>query len=46
MNHVGLVKECGESISAFVGSYRDIHNLVHLISAMQEVRLSAEDIKF
>jgi microsomal dipeptidase-like Zn-dependent dipeptidase len=45
MEHVGLGTDGGGSISRFVEGYRDVRDLVQLISAMQDIGLSAEDIK-
>ncbi len=45
MDHVGLGTDGGGSISRFIDGYGDVRDLVRLISAMQEVGLSAEDIK-
>jgi microsomal dipeptidase-like Zn-dependent dipeptidase len=45
IDHVGLGTDGGGSIPRFVDGYRDVRDLVHLISAMQEVGLSAKDIR-
>ncbi len=45
MDHVGLGTDGGGSISRLIDGYRDVRDLVRLISAMQEVGLSAGDIK-
>ncbi len=45
MDHVGLGTDGGGHLPALIGGYRDVGDLVHLVSAMREVGLSHDDIK-
>ncbi len=45
INHVGLGTDGGGNLPRLIDGYRDVRDLVKLISAMLEVGLSAEDVK-
>jgi membrane dipeptidase len=45
MDHVGLGTDGGGGIPRLIEGYRDVRDLARLVSAMQEIGLSPEDIK-
>ena len=44
MEHAGLRTDDGGSFPSLIQGYRDVHDLIRLVDAMQEVGFSSDDI--